>query len=208
MYITYRTIHLFWRPLLVALVLTAGIPSHTSAHKLQQARIVHLIPHGDQIECYINLLLPKSPKVILWHRLFDQNKNRKLEPNERKKLGLYLRKYLTLQPTLIVNGKTQKWTFKEVQNSSYRGNPRQKKYNWDFRFTANKLPIKKGKNTIQIGFKLLFQTEQIPTAMVIQGTETLKRTKTSIPLKMGTKAICKIHAQQTTCTFMLIKKKR
>ena len=66
------------------------IPLPAVAHKKKQPRILHLIAHNNTLELYLNYLLPKNGIARIWLTLFDTNRSRRLERNERQALGRHL----------------------------------------------------------------------------------------------------------------------
>lgn len=188
--------------LIAMLALWGGVPGMARAHKLKQVRIFHLLVQGTQVQCYINLLLPKSPKSLLWRRLYDRNRNGRLEPSERRALGQGMRHLVIRGVELTYLGQRLRLTFREVQNSKLRGTPRKGQYSWDYRFSARATASPKARS-LKLRVKRMLDGEINPVAVIaIDGTR-MKATSTSYILRRKgiDRAVCKLTRTQRTCHF-------
>lgn len=193
-----------------AMALMAGLlwASDGLAHKTRQARIVHIVLHGQRVELYVNFLLPRGAKSRLWLTLFDRNRNRKLEPKEQQALGGYLSRLVTRGLHLTHKGTPLKLTLKEWRNSQHRGDPRKRRYSWDYRLQTQLRPGK-GKQALHFSARLLFQKEQLPVAVVGLKPWHLIRTKTSYVLQRNgvDRSVCQLNQKRTLCRFALHNKR-
>lgn len=174
-----------------------------SAHELLQARVVHILVTSSRIECYVNLLLPKTGKAQLWKRLFDRNRNRKLDAGERLLLGKFLAKRYVSKFVVTLNGVQQTLVLREVQNSRLRGNPKRGRYAWDYRFSVKDPDVSEDTNTMSLKMPVLFAKEMIPVAVVPMGNIKLLATTTSYLLrkKGRARAICRLDQKRDSCSF-------
>lgn len=188
-------------------MLIALFPPMIKAHTTQQTRIVHIILHHNSIEVYINFLLPRSPKIALWSRMFDRNRNRRLEPSEQQKLGMYLRRYAEKGLTLQIDKKTTPLKWVELQNSRLRGNARQGKYCWDIHLRGHwRRDPKKTAQTLRIRMKPLFKHEWVPVAVVALEGIRLAQTSTSYILRRNQiyRSVCKMSLKRMLCDFKIV----
>ncbi len=176
-----------------------GILRESEAHRLRQARIIHLVLHGTTLELYINFLAPRTPQMLAWISLFDENKDRRLSPTEQLKLGLFLKRWVIQGLTVYQDKKKLKFIFKEFDNSALRGAPRLHRYAWDYHFQIKGLS--KNPRLIRVNAKLLFPKEIVPVAMVTKNVLPFQKTQTSLPIKRGRVALCRIDTKRTACLF-------
>lgn len=192
-------------PLLLSMLCASLMwPSAMSqAHQIQNPRVIHIILGKKQIEVYVNLLLPTTPHMELWHQLFDRNRNRQLDADELLELGKYLAHQYVAKINLQLNGKTLTWRLTEVENSKLRGDHRSQRYAWDYRLSASAETLAEQEYTLQIKLPLLFDDEQIPVALIPMTSQILLRTKSSYVLHRpnASRAICRIDKKQTSCLF-------
>ncbi len=173
------------------------------AHSRSQTRVVHLIATKSRLECYVNFLLPKGRKSAFWIRMFDRDRNRKLDPGEQLLLGQALAKRYLQRFSATLNQTQLRWRLREVQNSRLRGNSLRGSYAWDYRFSAVIRASPLGRYRLSIRFPLLYAKEQIPLALLLLGGQTLLKTSTSYVLlkKSKPRAICRMESKRPTCFF-------
>lgn len=190
---------------LIVGMLLCYAPTTSKAHKIKQTRIIHLLVKGQQVELYINFLLPRSPKARFWITLFDRNRDRRLSPNERRALGAHLARRVTRSINLFVGKQQIRLKQTELQNSKLRGNPRKRSYSWDYRLSGRLQTAIDNTQSIKLRLKRLFPSEIIPVALVALGAYKLKRTRTSYVLRRnGTdRAVCQLSPPNATCLFTI-----
>ena len=204
--------------------LLVGFPfSSIKAHQVPYTRVIHTILHDDTLEIYINFLLPAHPKMRVWMALFDRDRNGKLDANEQIALGRFLAPKIVHRFTLLANKKVCSLTWREIQNSRWRGDPLQKKYSWDLRFQIPILSLQSGLNRLRFSFPLLSANEEVPIALITKEGFTHRlppnirtvppsQTQATSPSQTRTlgkdRSICRIHQGNPICTFWIEKMQR
>jgi hypothetical protein len=189
-----------------ALFFFLTLPKVVKAHTNSQPRVFHLIVHKKGVELYVNFLLPRTSMSRFWLRLFDRNRNKRLEPRERLALG----RFLVRRGTLLKGGRffwneqAFSWRFREIQNSRLRGNPRGQSYAWDVRFTARLPQWTQGTHQLSLTLPLMTPKEKLPLAGVVVGPEfRFLRTRSTALIRKKTRALCTLQKRQKSCVFLL-----
>ncbi len=186
------------------------MPSSSIAHKLRYPRIVHLLLTKGRIEIYFNCTLPKGAKGELLLRLFDKNRNRKLEKSESLSLGRYLSATLCRPKEVKLNGRPLRLKLVELEESSIRGDRKKGIYSWDIHFSikiSEKLLYKikkKSQYNLNISIPQVADREVVPIGLILiraPGWE-LKATDSSYILRKSPRqeAVCMARAKGN-CTF-------
>lgn len=198
-----RPLFFLWFCCCVALAGSVGFASSSQAHTLVQARVVHILVAKHRVEFYVNFLMPKRGKALLWKRLYDRNRNGKLEPGERQLLGQFFAKRYLSRFSLWLDGTKLTMKLREVQNSRLRGNPARGSYAWDYRFSAIQPGFEGSSHKLKLEIPILFEKEMIPVALATMDGQTLKGTPSSYLLrsKGGVRSVCRIDRKRQTCLF-------
>ncbi len=198
-----KSLFFFWFFFCVTLTVSVGFVSSSRAHTLVQVRVVHILVAKHRVEFYVNFLMPKRGKAILWKRLYDRNRNGKLEPGERQLLGQFFAKRYLSRFFLWLDGTKLKMKLREVQNSRLRGNPARGSYAWDYRFSAIQPGFEGSSHKLKLEIPILFEKELIPVALASMDGQILKGTPSTYLLrsKGKTRSVCRIDRKRQTCLF-------
>ena len=195
-----------WFLCLLFLFLWSLRPSFLGAHELPTTRVIHMLLHDDTLEIYVNLLLPSSPKSRVWIALFDQDRDGRLNPQEQRRLGLFLSSKLLAGLRLSVNQKDINPSLNEMENSRVRGQPLQRRYAWDYRFKASPLFLQEGINRLVFHLPLLYPSEEIPIALLVRGAFLLRDQKSRVRQHAGLPvSLCRIQLRGGDCVFLIEK---
>ncbi|TNE48198.1 MAG: hypothetical protein EP343_16430 [Deltaproteobacteria bacterium] len=198
-----KLVCLLWVWCVVLVVGGLGSTSTCQAHTLVQARVVHILVAKKRVEFYVNFLMPKRGKAILWKRLYDRNRNGKLEPGEQQMLGEFFAKRYLSRFSLWLDGAKLTMKLREVQNSRLRGNPARGSYAWDYHFSAVQPDYVGSSHKLKLSIPILFEKEMIPVALASVDSQTLKATSSSYLLRRKTKtrAVCRMDRKRQSCLF-------
>lgn len=171
---------------------------------MTQTRVIHLVVHGRILEVYVNLMLPGGEKSLMWGKLFDHDRDGRLNAKELQRLGQHLSSYAGRGLVGHFQGKTIPLRLLEVQSSRLRGSPQQGRYSWDYRYQGDLPERGEGEYLLGIALQPLWKDERIPVALTTLAPDTLKDSFGSYVFPDRRRATCQAYAARPSCSFVLL----